>query len=136
LSVHRYFDRVCFGKSYTKVHEEIDSAFKYLGRGHRRLFHDPVSAIVIAGKHYPGDSNAISAALLRNVVDTACTGNPQKKRMFKFLAKMDESQRKRDRALAHAKETRSRAESTKKRTKGAASLRNRRDRGPWYIDLS
>jgi hypothetical protein len=105
LAVARALDRVCFGKSYTKVHEEIDSPFKYMGRGHRALFHDPFSAYVIAQKHYPGDQNALAAALLHNIVDTACTKSPEKRRALEVLAKIDASQRKKRLPVASAQAT-------------------------------
>lgn len=45
--VHRLISRIITGYDCDKTHAVIDLPFRYLGRGHRVLFHDPVSAALI-----------------------------------------------------------------------------------------
>jgi hypothetical protein len=71
LRVHAFVDRTLFGKSYYKIHRRLDKPVKYLGHGHRVLFHDFPSACLIAEKCYPGDPNAVRVACEHILLDSA-----------------------------------------------------------------
>ena len=57
--VHRLISRIITGYDCDKTHAAIDWPYKYLGRKHRILFHDPVSAAII-GYLNDGEEGAIS----------------------------------------------------------------------------
>ena len=75
LGAHRYIDYLYLNKSYWKIHRAMDKPVKYLGRSHRVLFHDVISAVAIARYFYPGDPDAETAALLHIEFDTLCTAD-------------------------------------------------------------
>jgi hypothetical protein len=93
--VHAYADRVCFGKSYYKIHREIDWPYKFLGKDHRKFFHDPLSAPIIAEKCYPGDPNAVEAAYLHILLDQLCSNNPEYRKLLEKLVLLDKRSRRR-----------------------------------------
>lgn len=97
LRVHTYIDKLLFGKSYWKIHREMDKAFKALRRRHRVLFHDPLSAINIALKKYPHDPNAVLAAIYHINIDEQCTRNPEFREYLEALARLDRRRGKRRR---------------------------------------
>jgi hypothetical protein len=105
--VHLYLDRVLFGRSYYKVHRKMDYAWNYLRRGHRCFGHDPISAIAIAAESYPGDYNAVQAALFHIELDKLCTANPQFKRILELQAKRDATKRRRKKRGIKAKKKKS-----------------------------
>lgn len=45
--LHRKISKALLGKSCRKTNRAIDYPSKFLGRGHRVLFHDPLSAMAI-----------------------------------------------------------------------------------------
>jgi hypothetical protein len=92
--VHVYLDRKFFGKSYWKVHQKMDEPYLFLGRKHRVLFHDPLSALAIAQTYYPGDTNAVKAANFHILVDRICTGNPSLKTMFEGFEMIERKKRR------------------------------------------
>jgi len=92
--VHRYADLVNFGKSYYKIHKEMDWPYKILGKDHRKFFHDPLSAPIIAERCYPGDPNAIEAAYLHILLDQLCSENPEYKKSLEKLALLDKRKRR------------------------------------------
>ncbi|MEM5869681.1 MAG: hypothetical protein QXR09_00735 [Candidatus Aenigmatarchaeota archaeon] len=59
------------GKSCEKTNKVIDYPVKFLGRKHRILFHDPLSALII-GIAYDGVEGAVSG-LLHIAVDKICS---------------------------------------------------------------
>lgn len=93
--VHRYADRVNFGKSYYKIHEEMDWPYKILGKDHRRFFHDPLNALIIAERCYPSDPKAVEAAYLHILLDQLCSENPEYKKMLEKLALLDKRKKPR-----------------------------------------
>lgn len=101
LQIHAYVDKLLFGRSYWRVHREMDRPYRYLGKYHRVLFHDPAFAYMIARKQYPNDSNAVAAAQSHIVLDNVCTAYPAYKT---YLEKMEMLKR------------RNRRKSTKRRT--------------------
>jgi hypothetical protein len=70
-------------------------AHKFLGRGHRVLFHDFPSACLIAQKCYPGDPNAIYAACEHIFLDEQCSANPEFKKQLEELAIQSSKNRRR-----------------------------------------
>lgn len=94
LEIHTYVDKLFFGRSYWRIHREMDRPYKYLGKYHRVLFHDPLLAYVIARKQYPNDPNAIAAAQCHIAIDNLCTRNPEFKRALARLAKLDRKKKK------------------------------------------
>jgi hypothetical protein len=93
--VHTYADRVYFGKSYYRIHKEMDWPYKILGKDHRKFFHDPLNALIIAERCYPGDPNAEEAAYLHILLDQLCSENPEYKKMLEKLALFDKRKRRR-----------------------------------------
>lgn len=94
LKVHRFIDITFFGKSYYKIHREIDYPVKFLGRGHRILNHDPISAYFIAKRNYPQDPAAILAANYHLIYDDICSRNPEYKKFLERLAELNSKKRK------------------------------------------
>ena len=93
--VHVYIDKWFFGKSYWKIHKEMDKPHKRLGRRHRALFHDPASAIDIAKRFYPNDPKAVRAALLHITFDDICSRDPEFRKTLEVLATLDSGKKKR-----------------------------------------
>ena len=100
--VHAYVDKLLFGRSYWRIHREMDRPYKYLGKSHRILFHDPVLAYMIAGKQYPDDVTAIAAAQCHIALDNLCTRNPGFKRILIGFAKRDRKKKKSRQVLSTA----------------------------------
>jgi len=92
---HTYADRVNFGKSYYKIHKEMDWPYKIFRKDHRKFFHDPLSAAVIAERCYPGDPNAVEAAYLHILLDQLCSEDPEYRKLLEKLALLDKRNRRR-----------------------------------------
>lgn|GEM_PF-1230106 len=92
--VHAYVDRMLFGRSYRKIHENIDSAVGLFGRGHRIFFHDPTWANIIAQGCYPNDPNAVCAAYVHAWLDQVCSSDPSFKATLEILEMLDRKKRK------------------------------------------
>jgi len=45
--LHRKLSKFLLGDDCNATHAAIDYPFRFIGRGHRRLFHDPLSAAII-----------------------------------------------------------------------------------------
>lgn len=95
LRLHTYIDRWLLGKSYPKIHKEMDRPFKRLGRRHRSMLHDPVSAIAIAQRLYPDDPVAVRAALHHIYFDDMCSKNPEFKETLEIQARLDSMRKRR-----------------------------------------
>jgi hypothetical protein len=91
---HAYVDRMLFGRAYWKVHRQIDSAYPYLRGRHRIFWHDPISAAAIAADAYPGDANAVSAAMIHIQVDNMCSADPQFRKQLEAHARADARKRR------------------------------------------
>lgn len=76
------------------MHRKMDYAWYYFRRGHRCFGHDPISAIAIATESYPGDYNAVQAALFHIDLDKLCSRDPELKKMLQFQAKLDSARRR------------------------------------------
>ena len=92
-------DRLLFGRSYPKIHREMDKPFKRLGKRHRILFHDPVTAGMIAQKCYPNNPKAWRAAQFHIIIDNRCTVNPRFKDLLEAAMHMDKMRRRRKRSM-------------------------------------
>ena len=98
--VHAYVDRMLFGKAYWRVHREMDKPVKILGRLHRRVFHDPLSAIAIAEREYPGDPLAVRAALHHIWLDNICSWDPEFRELLEAAERLSRRKRRRRRKTA------------------------------------
>ncbi len=56
---HNKLSKIFLGKSCNRTHAAIDYPFRFMGRRHRILFHDPISAALI-GYLANGDEGALS----------------------------------------------------------------------------
>lgn len=102
--IHVFVDRTLFGKAYWRIHREMDWPYGFFGRRHRVLFHDPLTAIAIARSCYPGDENAVLAALAHIEIDNLCSANPFFKRQLKLFAKAAKKKRKRTKKSTRKKQ--------------------------------
>jgi hypothetical protein len=127
--VHAYVSRLFFGKSYWKVHREMDRPFKYLGRRHRILFHDFSSAYAIASELYPGDFNAVQAAWLHIHLDEQCSNDPELRRWLENLVSLDSTRR----MGARRSGSRFRNPRLKAKRHGGATFQGRADSVSWLI---
>jgi len=93
--VHVYIDKTFIGKSYRKIHKEMDKHVKALGRYHRKINHNAASAIQIAMRLYPNDHRAIRAALLHIEIDNICSRDPEFRKILEFLAKFGNRKKRR-----------------------------------------
>ena len=85
--VHRFMDRIIFNKSYWKLHSTIDKPVLFLGRSHRKYFHDGLTTVAIAQRLYPNDEDAEWAAWLHIYLDDVCSNDPEFHKFLKKLAK-------------------------------------------------
>jgi len=69
-SVHRAVEKLLLGSDFKDVHVALDMPAMLGVKGHRRFFHDPVSAALI-GYALHGSGGALSA-LLHIALDQAC----------------------------------------------------------------
>jgi len=74
---HKYVDFMFFGRSFPKIHKEMDRAFKRLDRHHRMVNHNIFDAFRIAEKNYPGNFFVVRAALLHITIDERCSRDPE-----------------------------------------------------------
>jgi len=65
--VHRLIDLMYLGRQYPQVHRWVDAPYKRLGKRHRILRHDLLSAVIIALKLR--DANAFRSAVLHYLTD-------------------------------------------------------------------
>lgn len=92
--VHRFLDRMFFGKTYSKIHPNMDSAVVVLGRRHRVFFHDPLRVCAIAEQSYPGDPNAIASGNMHILIDQVCSTYPSVKKMLENMERFDREKRR------------------------------------------
>jgi hypothetical protein len=93
LYVHEYIDRIFLGKTYGKLHRQIDKPVFYMGYRHRELFHDVISTCFIASKVYPNDEKAITSAQLHIHYDELCSSDPYYRKHLEKMAKLDKQRR-------------------------------------------
>jgi hypothetical protein len=91
--VHRFMDKLYFGKEYPMVHRHMDEPYKYFKKNHRILFHNYASAYVIARHYYP-DSNAVWSGYMHIRTDELCSANPNYKKLLQDLEVLSRQKKK------------------------------------------
>ena len=81
--IHRKISKILLGESCRKTNKAIDYPVKILGKNHRILFHDPLSALAI-GFILDGYSGAFSA-LLHLAADEYFSKNKNVGRLIEYL---------------------------------------------------
>jgi hypothetical protein len=69
--VHEALDSIFLGRKFSQVHKLIDLPVRSMGKKHRALFHDPLSAIAIG--YAVGGLGGAMSALLHIAVDSLFT---------------------------------------------------------------
>jgi len=92
--VHCYVDRRFTGKEYPNVHKSLDWPVFVLGRGHRVLYHDYITAMVLARKNYPFDPNVEIIPVLHIDFDEICSADPEYRKVLEKKAREASKQRK------------------------------------------
>jgi len=87
--LHRYFDEILLGKSYSEVHRAIDRPYVFLRGKHRRIFHTPKEACVVASLASP-DPQAGLAGFLHVWLDKKCSKDKNFKKLLQLMAKEHE----------------------------------------------
>jgi hypothetical protein len=105
--LHCFVDRMCFGRSFLKLHRALDKPYWVLGRKHRVVFHDGWSATEVAKRVCPGDPVALEAAVLHVQLDELCSNNRVFHDDLKRWAELNAQERKRRRGKG--KKTKKRA---------------------------
>jgi hypothetical protein len=95
--LHCYMDRMCFGRTFRKLHRALDRPYCVLGRKHRIVFHDGWSATEVAKKLYPSDPVAQEAAVLHIQLDEMCSKDKFFHDELKKWAELDAREQKRAR---------------------------------------
>jgi len=111
--VHCFVDRMLFGKTYWKLHRHMDCAVFWLGKNHRRLYHDFATAVIIAKTLYPSDPNNEEAAYTHILLDNFCTAYPVWKTVLEQLAYADARRRRRERQENKTRRGRQKASKTR-----------------------
>jgi hypothetical protein len=65
--IHEKISKIILGEKYSKVHKAMDYPVKYLGKRHRILFHDILSASLIGFSIY--GYNGALAGILHLIAD-------------------------------------------------------------------
>jgi len=86
--VRRYVSRLLLGNSFDKVHRVIDLPYGFLGKKHRILLHDPISAVLIASTTST-DEYAFFAGLAYVAVDVICSRNRTLREPLELMARLD-----------------------------------------------
>lgn len=81
-NVHKKISKIVVDDSCERIHYLIDFPYRFLGKKHRILFHDPVSAVII-GYLAEGNKGVVSA--LTHIV--ADYGMSELNKYFKNLFK-------------------------------------------------
>jgi hypothetical protein len=94
----------------------MDWPYRYWGQRHRVLFHNSLDAMIIAQVQYPGDPNAVLAALVHIELDEMCSNDPYFKRMLKLYADAEKRQKRKTRTgIKGKKKGKTRLGGTRKR---------------------
>ena len=86
LKVHNFIDRVFLGRAFPRLHRRLDKPVFFLGRYHRKLFHDLPTAYFIGHKTYPDDPRVFESAYLHIHYDSLCTWDSEYRRYLERLA--------------------------------------------------
>lgn len=74
---HNLLNKLILGRTYDKVNRAIDLPSKYLGREHRRFFHDDITSLILFAK----DPGLGAASVLHRALDRS----PNLKKIVAFL---------------------------------------------------
>jgi len=74
---HELVDKLVLGRKFSHVHRIKDLPAKYLGPHHRKLFHDPLTNILIGAMYGP---EAMLSGFLHDMVDIASSKLKSKSR--------------------------------------------------------
>jgi len=85
--IHKKLSELILGDPCEKTHTAIDAPVKEMGRGHRELYHDPISAGLV-GLFEDGCKGAISAAV--HIITDKYANNYVSKEVLRFSLKMIE----------------------------------------------
>ena len=66
-ATHKKFSKLLLGDDCNATHAAIDYPFRFLGRKHRVLFHDPLSAVLIG--YFMDDYKGVASAVLHLAAD-------------------------------------------------------------------
>lgn len=80
-SVHKVFKKIILNSEDMTVDEIMDGPAAFLGKGHRKYFHDPASMLVLFGN----DPEKLKEAALHKLVDDAFTKYPNARRTLEVL---------------------------------------------------
>ena len=80
---HEKFSKLLVGYSCKRTHKLLDYPVRFLGKKHRKLFHDPISALVI-GFLSDGLNGSLSA-LSHIILDEAYSKNKILKKLIDYL---------------------------------------------------
>jgi len=75
--VHKLIDRIFLGEEFNEVHAFKDRPAKWLGKKHRKLFHDHITNLLIGVAF---GEKAFLSAVLHDLVDFGSTEVKKKKR--------------------------------------------------------
>jgi len=89
--VHSFFDEAVLGRPFPRVHRAIDLPYLFLGRKHRKFFHDPLEAYLM-GVLASDDSRGGFSGLLHVKLDEECSKNPALRKQLERLAKLKKQQ--------------------------------------------
>jgi len=90
------------------VHAAIDLPFHWLGRSHRKLFHNYSDAALLGTIVTRGDPKGAIAGILHVLTDEIGTGNPDAKRILEGMARLDSIMNIRYKARFHGRKSRRR----------------------------
>jgi hypothetical protein len=76
--------RLLLGRPFDEVHRAMDKPAKHLGAKHGTLYHDPISASLLAALSSK-DGLAIPAAILHALADEACSRNKALRKLLETL---------------------------------------------------
>jgi hypothetical protein len=100
--IHKYVDRLFFGKSHPKVHRAIDGPYKLFGKKHRIIFHTPMQGFIVGALTESSIEGGVSGAL-HVIVDQQTSTNKKLKNILELLTDLDSQKRTRNRNCVRAK---------------------------------
>jgi hypothetical protein len=82
-SVHRKTSKILLGTPCNRTNKAIDYPVRFLGKGHRILFHDPLTAATV-GYVADGYDGAL-AGILHLTIDKICSKYPFIKKILEYI---------------------------------------------------
>jgi hypothetical protein len=96
--LHRYVDKVIYGKSFPEVHRALDLPYIFLGKKHREVFHTLDEAFMM-GSIASQDPRGGFAGLTHVWLDRECSRDKDFRRFVEFMAHQDQLMEKEMRRL-------------------------------------